>query len=379
MAGVETVRARVAVSVVFFVNGAVFATWATRVPAIAAPLGMGAGELAAVVFGLSGGAVVGLPLAGWLTNRFGSVLVTRAALLVYTGALALVPRAPDVVVVAVALVALGIGNALLDVAMNTAGVRVAHRYGRPIMAGFHALFSFGGLGGAVAGTAAAGAGITAQTHMTVAAVVLCCAGLAASLGVLPDPGRAEQKARGRFDRRIVVLGLLACCSLLCEGAANDWSAVYIAGTLGGTPGVAAAGFTVFSLMMTAGRFVADRLVARIGEVTFLRGAGVLAGVGFGASLLWPTPASALLGFGALGLGLAGVVPTLFTSAVRGADNPAPAVSSVATIGYLGFLAGPPIVGALSTAAGLRAGLVVLAVLALVVAAGATATGRTAER
>jgi MFS family permease len=376
---VEVVAARIAVSVVFFVNGAVFATWATRVPAVTSPLGMSPGEVAAVVFGLSAGAVVGLPLAGWLTNRLGSAFMMRAALPVYAGALAWVPNAPTVLVLAIALVGLGIGNALLDVSMNTAAAHVERAYDRQIMAGFHALFSFGGLGGAAAGTVAASAGVSASTHMTVAAVLLCCAGLVASFGALPDPGGgpAEKRQRGKLDRRVVLLGLLACCSLLCEGAANDWSAIYIQDTLGGTAGVAAAGFAVFSLAMTVGRFVADRVVTRIGAVTFLRGAGAIAGLGFGASLLWPAPVSALLGLGALGLGLAGVVPTLFSSAVRGQGNPAAAIATVSTIGYLGFLAGPPIVGVLATALGLRAGLVTLIVLALVIAFGATAAKQTA--
>ncbi|GAA2773336.1 MFS transporter [Saccharopolyspora taberi] len=339
---------------------------------------MSPGELAAVVFGLSAGAVTGLPLGGWLTNRLGSVFMMRASLLVYAGALAWIPHAPSVVLLALSLMGLGIGNAMLDVSMNTAAVHVERAHGRQIMAGFHALFSFGGLGGAVVGTAAASAGIPAVTHMAVAAVGLSCAGLVASFWALPDPGgRAEKKQRGPLDRRLVLLGLLAFCTLLCEGAANDWSAVYVQDTLGGSAGVAAAGFAVFSLTMTAGRFAADRLVASVGAVAFLRGAGALAGLGFGASLLWPTPASALLGFGALGLGLAGVVPTLFSSAVRGRDNPAAAISTVSTIGYLGFLAGPPIVGALATAAGLRLGMVTLVVLALVIVFGATAAVRTA--
>jgi MFS family permease len=355
--------------VVFFVNGAIFATWATRIPAITSALSMGPGALAVVVFGLSAGAVAGLPLAGWLIGRLGSVVVVRCALVLYASSLAAIPRSPDVGVLAVVLVGLGLGNGLLDVAMNTSAVRVERHYPQQIMASFHAFFSFGGLGGAVVGTALAALGISAQVHMTVCAVVLFAAGIAASFGLLADRGeRSAGRSAPLRNRRLIGLGLLVLCGLLCEGIPFDWSAVYIQSSLGGGPGVAAAGFALFSLTMTVSRLLADRTVGRIGEIRFLRLAGLFSAVCFGLSLAGSAPVSGLLGFGALGLGLAGILPTLFSVAARGQARPAAAISTVSTIGYLGFLAGPPVVGIVASASGLRLGLGIVVVLALVIAA-----------
>lgn len=269
--------------VVFFANGAIFTSWASRIPAITAALGMSAAMLAvAVVAGLSPSAV--------LVARYGSVWTVRTALVGYTLALAAVALAPDIVFLTIALFGLGVGNGLLDVAMNTAAINVERRHAGQLMAGFHALFSAGGLAGAAAGTATAAADVNVRVHLPVAGLLLLCVGLAASLRLLPDPvrdgearngpsssGQAGTSARppsateaagkpAYRDRRVLVLGLLACCSLLCEGAANDWSAVYIRRGLGGSPAVAALGFTVFTLAMSGGRLVADRLATRVGPI-----------------------------------------------------------------------------------------------------------------
>lgn len=373
-------RARLAITVVFFVNGAVFATWATRVPAVTSGLSMGPGELAAVVFGLSAGAVVGLPAGGLLTGRIGSVWAMRGALALYTTSLAAVPYAPSVGVLALALVGLGLGNGLLDVAMNTAAIQVERHFPRQIMAGFHAYFSFGGLGSAMVGAAAAGVGISAQVHMSVAGLVLFCCGMAASFGVLPHRREQASSRDARvWDRRLLVLGLLLCCGLVCEGAAFDWSAVYIRDVLVGEPGVAAAGFALFSLAMTASRLLSDRIVARIGAVLFLRLTGAFMAVGFGSSLFGSTPVAGLLGFTALGLGLAGIVPTLFSVAAHDHPKPAAAISTVSTIGYLGFLAGPLIVGTVASRTDLRIGLTIIVLLGLVIAAGGRAARTDKEK
>jgi MFS family permease len=162
------------------------------------------------------------------------------------------------------------------------------------------------------------------------------------------------------------------CSLLCEGAANDWSAVHIRDTLGGSPAAAASGFAAFSLTMTAGRLLADRLAARFGAVAFLRGAALLAGAGFAATLPAGGPVAGIAGFALLGAGLSGVVPTLFSLAARTPGHPAAAISTVSTIGYLGFLAGPALIGVLAAVGGLRWALAALVVGTAVICAGARA-------
>ncbi|MFJ6674839.1 MFS transporter [Actinosynnema sp. NPDC091369] len=367
-------RARFCVAVVFFVNGAVFSSWASRVPAIADRVGAGPAAVAVAVFGLSAGAVVGLPLSGVLVSRFGSTAVVRAVLVGYAAALVAVGVAPDLVLLTAALAGLGVGNGMLDVAMNTAAVEVERRYARQVMAAFHAQFSFGGLAGALVGAGAAGIGASPAVHLPVIALVLLVAGMVATFGLLPSSPDRDVGRRGspRRDRRLVLLGSLVLCSLLCEGAVYDWSAVYLRDEVGGSPAVAALGFAAFSLSMACCRLVADRFVDRVGRVRYVRAAGVLAAAGLGLAVLGPGVVAGVVGFGLVGLALAGVVPTLFSAAADGHDNPAGAIAVVSTIGYLGFLAGPAAIGGIAAASSLRLAVAALVVLALAVSAGAGA-------
>ncbi|MEO3974874.1 MFS transporter [Streptomyces sp. CAU 1734] len=378
--------ARFRVAVVFFVNGAVFASWGSRIPGIASALEMGPGEIAFAVFGLSVGALLGLPLSGALVPRFGGVAVIRAGLAGYAAALTAVALAPSVPALTGALVALGVGNGVLDVAMNAAAVRVERRYPRQIMAAFHAMFSFGGLAGALAGAGAALIGMEPAAHLPVVAAVLLVVGWAASFGLSPDaPEPADRAAPGeeatgeeaagrpaRRDRRLIALGLLAFAGLLCEGAAYDWSAVWIRQDLGGSAAAAALGFAVFTLAMACCRLVADRVADRVGARAFVRCGGLLAAVGVLSAVLTSSVAGGVAAFGVLGLALAGVVPTLFSAAAAGRAAPAPAIAVVSTIGYLGFLAGPVVIGAVAAAVSLRSALLVLVVPALAICAGAGA-------
>jgi MFS family permease len=357
-------RARVAVAVVFFVNGAAFAAWASRVPAIRGALGLSDAQLGLALLGLAVGALAGLPVAGVLVARWGSVVVVRASLVIFCASLALLPWAPALGWLTLALTTMGLGNSLLDVAMNTHGVEVERGYGRQILGGFHALFSFGGLAGALAGSAAAAAGVSPRQHLTTAATVLVLAGLGATRLMLPAKRRASTVRQGltRPDRTLWVLGGVAFCCLLCEGVANDWSAVYVQDGLGGAPAVAAAAFAAFSLTMALGRLFADRLAMRFGRPRYLAVAGLLAGGGFGLGLAVPTPLAGVIGFAVLGAGLAGVVPALFSAAAQGRELAAPAISTVAMLGYFGFLAGPPLIGVLAQATSLRVALLVVVVL-----------------
>jgi len=379
---VRRTRARVCVAVVFFVNGAMFAGWASRVPAIADRLDAGPAVVAVAVLGLSAGALVGLPLSGVLVLRFGSTVVVRAVLVGYAAALVGVALAPDLARLTTALVLLGIGNGMLDVAMNTAAVRVERCYPRQVMAVFHAQFSFGGLVGALVGSGAAAAGVTPQRHLPVVALVLLVVGMGASVGLLPDaPARdTGEPATGspvslRGDRRLVLLGLLVFASLLCEGSVYDWSAVYLEDEFGASPAAAALGFAAFSLSMACCRLVADRVADRVGGAAYVRGAGVVATAGLGLVLLGPVTAVGVVGFGVVGLALAGVVPTLFSTAAGGHANPAGAIALVSTIGYAGFLVGPVLIGGVASVSSLWLAVACLAPLTLAISAGAAVLRR----
>jgi MFS family permease len=363
-------HARGAVTAIFFLNGLVFGSWAARIPAVRDRLALSDGELGVALAFLPVGAIVAMPLAGALAARVGSRRATRLAYTIACVTAGVVALAPSLVALAALALALGVGMGSLDVSMNVHGVTVERRYGRPILSGFHAAFSLGGLAGAALGALAAGAGLDVRVHLALVAAACGAVGLAWSRRFLPgsaDAAEAQDPIFVRPPRKLWALGALAFACLLIEGASADWSGVYIKDELGTGPGVAALGFTAFSVTMTLGRIFGDRLVARLGSVRLVRGGGSIAALGFGIALVASSPAAALVGFACLGAGMSSVVPIVFRAAghVPGIASGV-SLSAVASIGYLGFVAGPPAIGGLAELVGLPAALGVLVVLAAAV-------------
>jgi len=217
------------------------------------------------------------------------------------------------------------------------------------------------------GVAAAGVGV--RTNLLVAAGILAVLGLVAPLGLLRGAvATATRKAGPRPPIAIAVLalGAIAFCSFLGEGAAADWSGVYLHEDTGSSPGLAAFAFTAFAIGMVTARFCADRLSARFGPVALVRAGGLLAGSGLAIALALPDVPTALTGFVLLGLGLAPIVPTVF-SAAGNLGGSARALGWVVTMGYLGSVLGPAAIGGVALGAGLRWGLAIPAALALVAA------------
>jgi fucose permease len=368
-------RARRAVATIFFVNGAVLASWVPHIPALKADHGIGDGRLGVVLLAMAVGSVLALPVAGWLVGRLGSRVTTAVAALGLCLALPLPVVSPTIPLVVVALALLGACNATLDVAMNAQAVAVEVRYGRPLMSSFHGLFSLGGVAGAAGASGAMALGLGSVVHVAAVAVAAAVV-VARSLGGLLTPPAPAGRAGAVFVRPPVALlglGLLTFCGLLAEGAVGDWSAVYLQDALGASGAVAATGFAAFSLTMAAGRFGGDHLIGRFGARVVLRVSSGLAAGGLAAALLTGWPPAAVVGFGLVGLGLANVVPVLFGSAGRVPGVPAgTALAAVATTGYCGYLAGPPLIGVAAEVAGLASALGLVSVACAVIAASARA-------
>jgi MFS family permease len=355
----------------FLVNGAVFGTLAARIPAIKDRLDLGSGALGIALLGVALGAVVAFPAAGRLIARVGSRPVTRLGLALDGAGLILLSLAGSLGWLVAAAVALGAANGMLDVAMNAHGVMLEHRRGRPIMSSLHAAYSLGGLAGAAVGGAVAAAGVDVRAHFATVGLLSAAGALTWGRRLLPggiDRAAARPMLR-RPPRRLVVLGVAAFCCLFAEGAAGDWSAVYLRDSLGTGAGLAAAGFAAFSLAMAGGRLVGDRLTERLGSVRLLTHGALLAGGGLGVALAIGRPAAGIAGFAALGAGLAGVVPTLFRAGGTTPGVPAgQGIAAVSSLGYLGFLVGPPAIGFAAAGVGLPAALGMVAVLAATIAA-----------
>jgi fucose permease len=269
----------------------------------------------------------------------------------------------------------------LNIAMNASAVEVQRAWGGPIMSSFHAIYSVGGFAGAVVGGLFARAGLgTGVTFVCVGAGVVLLA-FWASLWALPStPSRSPAEDIAGNSRLawypLMFLGGLAMCALVAEGAAADWSAVYMRDNLHSSAAVATYAFAAFSAMMTVGRLIGDRLTRRLGSVRLVRLSGVLAAVGLGAALLIGHPVAGILGFACVGAGMSGIAPQVFSAA--GNVDPARAgraLSFVVSLGYMGFLLGPILIGAASTVVGLPGALAIPAVLALCVSLGAGALRR----
>ena len=373
-------RPYAAVAAAFLIHSTVSGTWAPRLPAIKDSLGLSDGELGTALVGLAIGLVAGTRLAGAPIDRFGSRPVMRAGFPLLAATLLLPGLAESAVALFLSLLVLGVASGALDVAMNAQGIEVERRIAKPILSGLHGLWSVGlGIGAAVAAGAAA---IDADPleHFAVVAAVLAGLSLIFLRGLLPahHQVREEESLEAdppdvRWTWALVLLGVIAFCSFVGEGAASDWSAVYMTQELDTSDALGAVAFAAFAVTMASARFATDPLRTRLGNVALVRGGSLIAAAGLGLALLIHEPVAGIIGFALLGLGLAPVVPIAF-SAAGDLDPRATGrlVGRVATIGYVGSVAGPIMIGWLAEATSLRIALGLVVLLALVIAASAPA-------
>jgi fucose permease len=364
-------RGRVATSLLFLLFGVALGAWTARIPAVKSGLALTDGRLSIALLAFAAGCIIGMAVLGRLTDRFGARQVMLP--MAFGEGLLLIPPGyvDSLVALCVALFAFGAVHGTLNIAMNAGAVEVQRAWGSPIMSSFHAIYSIGGFLGAVIGGLFARAGLGAGiTFVSVGAGVLVMAAWAALWAMPSTPPRA-QEATGEVSRLpsypLMVLGFLALCALVGEGAAADWSAVYLRDSLHSSAAVATYGFAAFSAMMTVGRLVGDRLTRWLGPVPLVRISGLLAAAGLGTALLIGRPVAGIVGFACVGAGMSCIAPQVFSAA--GEVDPARAgraLSVVVSVGYLGFLLGPLVIGALSTVVGLPVALSVPVVLSVCV-------------
>jgi MFS family permease len=360
--------ARSATSAIFFGNGFGIGTWAAQLPRFKASLGLSDGELSLALLAFALGAIVLMPVVGWIVAHTGSRTTTLAAAFAFAGALVLPGLAPGLVPFVAAALLAGASNGAMDVSMNTNATAVERAWGASIMSSFHAFYSLGGLAGASASGLLIAAGFDIVPTLLLSSLVMGLLFLAAAFRTLDEEERAVAGHAFAWPRGAIVgLALVALLCLLVEGAMADWTAIYLQTIAGAALETAVAGFAVFSLTMTAGRFIGDAVVRRLGRVRTVGLGGSLAALGLGLAMGRPEPVPVIIGFALVGLGLANTVPVLFSTAGESKGiPPGMAVAMTATLGYAGLLLGPPLIGFGADIFGLRAmlGLLILCSLAI---------------
>lgn len=364
-------RADVSILAVFFLQALIFGSWLPRLPEIKEAFGLGDGTLGLVLLGVPVGALVALPVAGWLSTWMTPRALNLRCMVAMLAAIALIGAAPSAAGLAVILVGVGLATAAMDLAMNVAGFAIEERRGRPILSSCHAMFSVGMATGGLVGGAMVWAGVPIPVHLALVNGTVLALFLTTLSGLPADaPPRAEDGPRLAWPTRaLAVPAVILFFGLMAEGAMQDWSAVFLSDVLTARGAVVGLGLTVFAGSMAAVRFAGDRLAERFGTAAMLGGSGAVACAGLALLTAAPSAGVALAGFAVTGAGIAVIAPVTFRLAGRLSPHaPGVGVAAVATPGYLGFLLGPALMGLLAEIGGLRLSFAVLALSMALIAA-----------
>lgn len=371
IAAVDPKGARRAVRLFFLVCGIGNAAWAPMVPFLKLRLDLDDAMLGLVMLALGTGGTIAMPLAGVLIHHIGTRLTMTAGGTIFALSLPLLALAPSAWVLAAALALFGFGLGMLDVSMNSHAVVVESRSGRPLMSGFHGLFSVGGLVGAagLSGLLAVGLPLVTASILIAALLVLIVVTQFRDLLPMADEPRVEKGEGLRWPGwGVIAIGFLCFICFEAEGAVLDWSAVFLRFSRGMEEASAGYGYAAFSIAMASMRLAGDRITTRLGPVNILRYGGLMAAIGFLTVVLVPSSWGGLLGFFLVGIGCANVVPVLFSAAGRlPGVAPGVAIPIVASLGYAGILLGPPLIGFVSDVTSLPFALGCVAAALIIVA------------
>ena len=356
-----------AVGLVFATESMLFGGWVAHIPHVKDALHLTDAQLGMTLFALPAGLITMNPMTGWIVGRIGQVNACFRAALAFCAALLIPITAPNVYVLVGGLYVVGLCSALINVAMNTLATDVEKAHDIVIMSSCHGMWSVGGIiSSLIAGVAIANHVPPAVHVAAISAFVLLCTVLVRpvlqSITVVP-PEKSAAFVRPNLDLLLMILIGLAVA--MGEGLAFDWSGIYLRDTLKTSSQVAALGFGAFSLTMTLGRFLGDAIIPRIGAKRWLLLGGLIAASGLVLAVILPYPPVALLGFALLGAGSSLGAPILYSAALRVPGiSPAGGLATFATFSFVGFLAGPPLIGFIADAFGLPWGLLFVALVLL---------------
>ena len=366
---------RIAVAALFFLLGICFASWASRIPSIQQTLGLSEAALGLVLLAIPVGLLFSIPFSGWFVAKLGSRKVVSVALILYSLILITIGLAQTKFQLMGCLFLFGFFGNMSNIAINTQAVGVEAIYARSVMASFHGMWSLAGFTAAAIGSVMIGANVVPYRHFIIIALFLLTTIFIAFRYTLKEDFNKQQKGQKIFvmsDKSLLNLGVIAFCSMICEGAMFDWSGVYFKKVVMAEKVWIGAGYTAFMSTMATGRFVADWFTSKFGVRNTFRISGVLTAAGLMIAVLFPNLVTAIIGFFLVGFGVSSVVPLVYSAAGRSKVMSAGvAIAAVSTIGFFGFLIGPPLIGMIGGLSRLRISFVVIAAMGLCVSVIAT--------
>lgn len=359
---------RIAVAIFFFLAGLSFASWASRIPDIKLQLGLSEGSLGLILFALPTGIMSSLPFTGWIISKWSSRTILLIASILYPLTLVLIGMVQTPIQLAGTLFLFGTWSNFFNIAVNTQAIAVEQLYGKTIMASFHGIWSLAGFTGAAIGTLMISLGLVPFWHFCIITglsipVVL----LISRFTVKQDAETGKQPLFAKPDKTILLYGLIAFGSMVCEGTMFDWSGVYFQKAVSAPTQWVTLGYLLFMGAMATGRFISDRFTTRFGIKPVLQASGALIATGLMLSVIFPYIIPAGIGFLMVGLGVSSVIPLIYSAAGRSKTmNPGVALAAVSTIGFIGFLLGPPLIGSIAQIASLRWSFTLIACLGLLI-------------
>ncbi|HNP77426.1 MAG: MFS transporter [Cyclobacteriaceae bacterium] len=360
---------RLAVKIIFFLNGFVHANYFSRLPRIQDQFAINDGILGLVLLSSSIGALFAMPFTGWLIIRNGSRRITIFSAFAYCALIVFIPKMPVLAGLVILFFLLGITSGMLDVAMNSQAVMVEKQLGKPIMTSFHALFSIGMMMGAFSGSLFAKLDTGLFIHFGAISLISVIVVLIARYYLIHDKPASKAQEGPAFrlpNAAMVSIGIIAFCSMLGEGAMADWSTNYMENIAHADRAIAPLGLSAFAMAMTIGRLFGDGARVRYGDKSLMVVCGLVASVGLTLAILFTNPFAVIGGLFVVGIGLSAIVPIAYSIAGHTRNlPPGVGLAMVTTVGYSGFLFGPPIIGLLADMFTLRYALLLAVILFVV--------------
>ena len=364
-------NSRFAVSMIFAINGALFGTWASRIPAISNIHDLSPASLGLLIFVAGLSAVVAFSIFGRAADHYGAAFVTKLSSSIFLPlTLIFIAYANSIWMLTAAIIFFGGIHGGIDVAMNAWAAEVERKNERPLMSSFHAMWSLGSGIGAGSGVLLATYNLGVKTHFTISSIVI----FLVVLSILTIPFQSERRKRDKNvpfisipKGPLLAVALITFFASLGEGAVADWSAIFLIGVTSVDEGAAALGYTAFAICMFAMRLMGDKIVSVIGPSKTARYSGLVAMIGSIILVTFGSLLPLVIGFGLVGLGIAVIIPLAFSRAANDKNIPqGTAIASIATLGYGGMLMGPLFIGFIAEATSIKTSFLIFPILAFLI-------------